>query len=181
MDAAIKQLERVRETWRAMKITWYESYTLLDLVVAHSRIGQYERSRELLAMAEASIGATHEFYWLDILYRIKGELLFAQVMSTVGSATGIDGALQLDKAEAAFRQSLQLTRTHQSKTRELQATTGLCRLWQFQGKVAEARSSLAEIYDWFTEGFDTADLMDAKALLETLTIASSYANSEATG
>jgi predicted ATPase len=60
-------------------------------------------------------------------------------------------------------------RQQQAKSLELKATLGLCRLWQRQGKTAEARAILATIYDWFTEGFDTADLLDANALLEELT------------
>ena len=69
-------------------------------------------------------------------------------------------------AEAAFRKALEVARHQQAKSWELRAATSLARLWQQQGKTIEARDLLAPVYDWFTEGFDTADLQDAKALLE---------------
>ena len=72
-------------------------------------------------------------------------------------------------AEAYFRQSLDVARRQQTKSLELRAATSLSRLWQQQGKRAEAYVLLAPIYGWFTEGFDTADLQEAKALLEELT------------
>ena len=71
------------------------------------------------------------------------------------------------EAETCFRQALDSARRQQAKSLELRAATSLARLWQ-QGKRAEARALLAPIYGWFTEGFDTADLKDAKALLEAL-------------
>jgi predicted ATPase len=72
------------------------------------------------------------------------------------------------EAEHCFRQALDIARQQQTKSLELRAATSLSRLWQQQGKQAEARALLAPIYDWFTEGFDTADLQDAKALLDEL-------------
>ncbi len=72
------------------------------------------------------------------------------------------------EAEASFRQALAVARRQEAKSWELRAATSLARLWQGQGKTAEARGLLAPVYDWFTEGFDTADLKDAKVLLEEL-------------
>ena len=72
------------------------------------------------------------------------------------------------EAEACFRQALDIARHQQAKSLELRAAMSLARLWQGQGKRAEARQLLAPIYDWFTEGFDTADLREAKELLEAL-------------
>jgi predicted ATPase len=72
------------------------------------------------------------------------------------------------QAEACFQQALAIARQQQAKSWELRAATSLARLWQSQGKRAEAHALLAPIYGWFTEGFDTADLQDAKALLEEL-------------
>jgi tetratricopeptide (TPR) repeat protein len=181
VDAAIEQLEQARESWRRMKLTWYEPYVLLELVVAHCRKAQFERGFVLLNKAEVTIEALHEFFVLDILYRIKGELLLAQSMIPVVDLIDIDSTLQMDEAEAAFMQSLQVARMYQAKSRELQATIGLCRLWKHQGKSEAAHSALAEIYHWFTEGFETKDLVDAKALLEELTTALSHANPQVTG
>ena len=72
------------------------------------------------------------------------------------------------EAEACFRQALDIARRQSAKSVELRAVMSLSRLWQQQGKKAEARQLLAEIYGWFTEGFDTKDLQEAKALLEEL-------------
>jgi adenylate cyclase len=74
----------------------------------------------------------------------------------------------VDKAEECFRQALDVARRQQAKSLELRAALSLSRLWQQQGRYAEAHQILAEIYVWFTEGFDTADLQEAKALLEAL-------------
>ena len=72
------------------------------------------------------------------------------------------------EGETCFRQALDIARGQQAKSLELRAATSLSRLWQRQGKRAEAHELLAPIYGWFTEGFDTADLQEAKALLEEL-------------
>src|SRR3990170_3996147 len=72
------------------------------------------------------------------------------------------------EAEACFHQALEISRRQQAKSLELRAAMSLSRLWRQQGKKSEARQMLQEIYGWFTEGFDTADLQDAKALLEEL-------------
>ncbi|HKA55226.1 MAG TPA: hypothetical protein VKJ47_16350, partial [Candidatus Binatia bacterium] len=73
-----------------------------------------------------------------------------------------------DEAEACFLKAIEIARKQQAKSLELRAVTSLARLWQQQGKEAEARQMLAEIYGWFTEGFETKDLQEAKALLEEL-------------
>jgi predicted ATPase len=70
------------------------------------------------------------------------------------------------EAEACFHEAIEIARRQQAKSLELRAATSLARLWRRQGKTAEARQMLAEIYGWFTEGFDTKDLQEAKALLE---------------
>ena len=72
------------------------------------------------------------------------------------------------KAEACFHQALAISRHQQAKSLQLRAAMSLARLWQRQGKRDAARQVLAEVYGWFTEGFDTADLQEAKALLEEL-------------
>ena len=89
-------------------------------------------------------------------YRLQGELLQRQAVP--------DAA----QAEACFHQALAIARRQQAKSWELRAATSLARLWQRQGKRAEARELLAPVYGWFTEGFDTADLQEARALLEEL-------------
>jgi predicted ATPase len=89
-------------------------------------------------------------------HRVQGELLLRQAVPNES------------QAEACFQQALAIARRQQIKSWELCAAMSLARLWQRQGKRAEARELLAEIYGWFTEGFDTADLQDARALLDAL-------------
>ena len=98
-----------------------------------------------------------ECRWEAELYRLKGELLLTR--SSEHQA----------EAETCFQQALDVARRQQAKSLELRAAMSLARLWQQQGKRAEAHELLAPIYGWFTEGFDTADLQEAKALLEALT------------
>ena len=102
--------------------------------------------------------------WLAEIHRLRGELLLQ-------AAPGDSDAA--DRAEACFQQALAVAREQQAKSLELRAATSLARLWQTQGRRAEAHDLLAPIYGWFTEGFDTPDLQDAKALLAALHAASS--------
>ena len=95
------------------------------------------------------------FYEAD-LHRLKGDLLL-----------GLSADHQAE-AETCFQQALAIARRQQTKSWELRAATSLARLWQQQGKRAEAHQLLAEVYGWFTEGFDTADLQEARALLDML-------------
>jgi predicted ATPase len=90
------------------------------------------------------------------LYRLKGDLLLQQSVE------------QHDEAEACFHQALRIAQRQSAKARELRAATSLATLWHRQGKSQDAYALLAPVYAWFTEGFDTADLQDAKALLEAL-------------
>jgi predicted ATPase len=76
---------------------------------------------------------------------------------------------KLAEAEECFLKAIEVARRQQAKIWELRATVSLARLWQQQGKQHAARTTLSEIYGWFTEGFDTADLKEAKALLEEVT------------
>ena len=95
-------------------------------------------------------------YYGAELYRLKGVLLLKLA------------APDVSQAEACFHQSLDIARHQQAKSLELRAATSLARLWQSQDKRDEARKLLAEVHDWFTEGFDTADLIDVKTLLDEL-------------
>ena len=96
-------------------------------------------------------------HWYEAeLHRIKGELLLRQAVPDA------------PQAEACFHKALTVARRQQAKSWELRATLSLSRLWQQQGKRAEARQMLAEVYGWFTEGFDTPDLQEAKAVLDAL-------------
>ena len=99
------------------------------------------------------------------MQRLKGELLLAQ------AGTGHQGEgtrAKVADAETCLRQALEVAPRQQARSLELRAAISLARLWQSQGKRAEAYALLAPIYGWFSEGFDTADLQEARALLEGL-------------
>jgi predicted ATPase len=110
----------------------------------------------VLAEALTVVDKTGDRHHEAEIYRLKGELLLQH-------ATGSD-----DEAETCLHQALAVARHQEANALELRAAMSLSRLWQQQGKHAEARALLAPIYGWFTEGFDTADLQEAKALLEEL-------------
>jgi predicted ATPase len=122
-------------------------------------VGQPRDGLPAVDEALALLASTGERCYEAELYRLRGEML-CQV--TQHAAAG-----QSD-ATAHFQQALRLTRQQQSRAWELRAALSLARLWQQQGKRTEAYDLLAPIYSWFTEGFDTADLQEAKALLEAL-------------
>jgi len=108
----------------------------------------------VLAEALAQVGETDERYYEAEILRLKGVLLLMQGHEA--------------EAEASFHRAIEVARRQQAKSWELRATVSLCRLWQQQGRMDKARQMLAEIYGWFTEGFDTLDLKEARALLEEL-------------
>jgi hypothetical protein len=111
---------------------------------------------EALAEAHTLVEQHEERLWEAEVHRLRGVLLLRQT-----------GTPQ-EKAEACFLQAMDVARRQQAKSLELRAAMSLARLWQQRGKRAEARELLAPVYGWFTEGFDTADLQEAKALLTEL-------------
>ena len=129
---------------------------LARLAEAYGNSGQAEAGLGVLAEALAVVDTTGERLDEAELYRLKGELLLQQAVPDA------------PQAEACFQQALAVARRQQAKSWELRAAMSLSRLWQQQGKRAEAYELLAPIYGWFTEGFDTADLQEARALLDVL-------------
>jgi predicted ATPase len=125
------------------------------------KVGQVEEGLRAVAEAFAVVHANRERFYEAELFRLKGAL----VLQASGQRLASD--VQAD-AEACFQQALAVARRQQAKSLELRAAMSLSRLWQQQGKRDEACELLAPIYGWFTEGFDTADLQEAKALLEAL-------------
>ena len=132
------------------------SHWLVLLAEAYGRAGQTEEGLHLLAEALTHVDTTGESHYTVEVYWLKGELLLRQA---------IPDEVQ---AEICLHQALDIARRQQTRSWELRAATSLARLWQQHGKRAEAHALLAPIYGWFTEGFDTADLQEAKALLEEL-------------
>ena len=125
----------------------------------------------MLAEALAVVDKTGERCYEAELYRLKGELTLqkSQCQSPVISyRPPSPNPDPQGEAEACFLKAIEIARKQQAKSLELRAATSLARLWQQQGKTAEAHKLLSEIYNWFTEGFDTKDLQEAKALLDEL-------------
>jgi predicted ATPase len=151
------QMHQGLAAWQAMGVEAGLPYWLAMLAEAYGSTGQVEAGRRVLAEALALVDTTEEHWWEAELHRLKGELLLA--LSTDNAA----------EVAPCFHQALDIARRQQAKSLELRAALSLSRLWQRQGKRAEARVLLAEVYGWFTEGFDTADLQEAQALLEALT------------
>ena len=156
LEAGTAALQDGLRDLRAAGADVRRSYFLALLADIYARSGRTEAARSAIADALAFAEESGERWWEADLYRLKGELLLAQ--STANGA----------KAEACFHRALEVGRRQSAKALELRAATSLARLWADQGERAEAHDLLAPVYDWFTEGFETADLKEAKALLEEL-------------
>jgi adenylate cyclase len=125
------------------------------LANSYLKTGRADEGLEILAETSDRMATTGERFAEAELYRVKGELLLEQ-----GSPP--------DAVEDCFHQALRVSRSQGAKSWELRAATSLARLWASQGRQIEARDTLGVIYDWFTEGHDTRDLREAKALLDEL-------------
>jgi predicted ATPase len=156
VEEGIAQMQQGLVAWRATGAEAATPYILALLAEAYAKAGQCEAGLTLLAEALAVANDTGERRWEAEVYRLKGELLLA--CSTDNHA----------EAETCVHQALDVARRQDAKSLELRAATSLSRLWQQRGKRTAAHELLAPIYSWFTEGFDTADLREAKALLEEL-------------
>jgi len=154
VQEGIAQMREGMAALQSVGVRGYLPGILCSLAEAQAKAGQPEEGLTTLAEALALVEETNEHYWEAELYRLKGELLLMQ---------GDDA-----EAEASFYKAVEVARRQSAKSWELRATVSLCRLWRKQGRVDEARQMLAEIYNWFTEGFDTPDLQEARALLEEL-------------
>ena len=128
---------------------------------AYGKAGQAEKGLPVLAEALAQVDKTGERFYEAELYRLKGELtLQSNVQSLEAKVQG--------KLRSVFSRPSRLRVSSKRNRWELRAVTSLARLWQQQGKKTEAHKLLSEVYNWFTEGFDTKDLQEAKTLLEEL-------------
>jgi predicted ATPase len=120
------------------------------------KVGRHDEALNALGLGVAQAEQQGQHYYDAELHRLRAEIL----LDTDGNA--------VEEAEALFGQSLEIARRQEAKTFELRAATSLARLWQRQGKRDATRELLAPVYEWFTEGFDTRDLIEAKALLAEL-------------
>jgi predicted ATPase len=173
-EEGITQMRQGLATLRATGVELFRPYYLALLAEVHGEIGQAEEGMSVLTEALAAVNNRGERQYESELYRLKGELTLQkfqvagskfQVASTQHPAPNTQAEAE---AEACFHKAIEIARRQQAKSLELRAVMSLSRLWKEQGKKAEARQMLTEIYGWFTEGFDTADLKEAKALLEEL-------------
>jgi predicted ATPase len=152
----LTQLRQGLDAYQATGATFQRPHFLSMLAEVHKSLGQPEAGLAALSEALALVEKTSERYYAAELHRLQGELLLQHA------------APEVSHVETCFQQALDIARCQQAKSLELRAAISLGRLWQQQGKRQEAQALLAGVYNWFTEGFDTADLQEAKALLQAV-------------
>jgi tetratricopeptide (TPR) repeat protein len=150
----IAQLQTGLAAWNGTGARVIDTQWLGFIAQAHVQAGQFDDALPALDRATATAAATGECYYQAELHRLRGA-----VLAETGDAT---------QAASWLQQAIDTARSQQAKSLELRAAMSLARLWRDQGKRHEARDLLAPVYGWFTEGFDTADLKDAKSLLDEL-------------
>ena len=152
--AGIEQFSRGFAHWRdigcEIAVPWWRA----QLAQLHSWHGDSERALALVAESVAQVDRWLEHAHEAEIYRIQGDILLGQESP------------ESQAAEESYQQAIRVAQAQHAKGWELRAAIALARLWQSQGKTREAHDLLVPVYDWFTEGFDTADLKEAKALLE---------------
>jgi class 3 adenylate cyclase/predicted ATPase len=171
-EEGITQIRQGLAAYRATGAEVFRPYFLALLAEAYGKVGQTEEGLSVLTEALDVVHQTGERMYEAELYRLQGELTLQQ-FNAQGSKFNVEHPQSAirnpqSEAEACFLQALAIAGKQQAKSLELRAATSLARLWRQQGKKKEAHEMLAEIYGWFTEGFDTKDLQEAKALLEEL-------------
>jgi class 3 adenylate cyclase/predicted ATPase len=171
-EQGVAQIRQGLAAWQATGAEILRPFYLALLAEACGKVGQIEEGLGVLAEALAVVDKTGECWWEAELYRLKGELTLQkfQVPSSKFQVENPQSAFRnpQSEAEACFLKAIDTARKQQAKSLELRATMSLAKLWQQQGKQKKAHEMLAEIYGWFTEGLDTADLQEAKTLLDTL-------------
>jgi predicted ATPase len=155
----VQGIELIRNGMTATRATgalWGFQFFLSVLALAYLDSGELRQAAAMLDEASSIATETRALYFFPEVLRTKGKLLLLQDKD------------HPDAAQACFQQAVTMAREQGAKSFELRAATSLARLWRDEGKHTEARDLLAPIYGWFTEGFDTRDLKEAKALLEKL-------------
>jgi predicted ATPase len=142
----------LQSTGTKSRLPWF----LSCLARAYAELGQFEEARRCIGEAMTAAETTKEKWCEADIHRTAGEIA---LLSPEPDAA---------KAEAHFERSLAIARQQQAKSWELRTAMSMARLWRDQGKRQQARDLLAPVYGWFTEGFDTLDLKEAKALLDEL-------------
>jgi predicted ATPase len=153
---AIETLISGIAAWRTTGATNFSQLYLPRLARAHAELGQFEEAWRCIGEAATTVETT------------KGRWCEAEVHRVAGEIALKSPELDATKAQAYFERALSVARAQQAKSWELRAATSMARLWRNQGKRDEAHDLLAPVYGWFTEGFDTLDLKEARALLDEL-------------
>ncbi len=155
---AVEGIDELRRGLEAYQVTGgevFHPYFQCLLAEAYAKTGQARAGLATLDAAQALVEKNNQRFWEAEVYRLRGELLLL-------------GGAAAEEVVQCFHQAIEIARQQHAKSLELRAANSLARLWQQQGKTAEARRMLAEIYGWFTEGFDTPDLKEAKILWDSL-------------
>ena len=158
------QIRQGLDTYRSTGTEFQRPHFLTMLAEASGLLGQPEGGLAALEEALTLVEKTGERYYEAELHRQQGELLLLRAAKSHSD----HGSREQHEAETCFQHALDVARRQQAKSLELRAAMSLARLWQRQGKRVEAHALLADVYNWFTEGFDTADLQEAKTLLVEL-------------
>ena len=179
-EEGIAQIHQGLTAYRATGAELFRPHHLTLLAEAYRKVGQAEEGLTALTEALAVADNTEERWYEAELYRLTGELTLqratqkskgkrqkAKIETNPQPLTPSTQAA-VQEAEECFLKAIAIAQKQQAKSLELRATMSLARLWQQQGKTIEAHKLLAEIYAWFTEGFDTKDLQEARALLDSL-------------
>ncbi len=155
-EEGIAQIRRGVAGWTATGAGFFTPLWLAFLAAQCHGRGKFEEGLEVLNDAFDAIRRNGEDAWTSELERLRGDCLLSISPDNI------------PEAETSFRRAIEVAKHQNARSLELRAATSLARLWRNQDKTAEAHDLLAPVYGWFTEGFDTADLKDAKALLEEL-------------
>ena len=153
---AVQIITSAIDTARSTGSTLWTPLNLSHLARAYAALGKFDEAWRCIGEAMTAMATTKETWWEAEVHRIAGEIAWKSPESDVA------------KAQPYFERALAVARQQKAKSWELRASMSLARLRREQGKVQQARELLAPVYGWFTEGFDTRDLKDAKALLDEL-------------
>ena len=152
VDVITPAMAAYRSTGATLFIPWW----LSNLATAYAALGKFDDAWRSVAEATNIVETTHE-RWLEV-----------EIHRTAGEIALMSPERDTEKAQTYFEGALAVARNQQAKSLELRAAMSMARLWRDQGKPQQARELLAPVYGWFTEGFDTMDLKEAKALLAEL-------------
>ena len=168
LEDGIAKMHRALDTLQAIGAGTCFTRLYTRIMEVHISAGQPEKGLAIYDKAMEVLHRDDERYCEAELYRLKGELLLIGAKDEKARKGKLKKSELEKKAGDLFQKAIEVSRKQQAKSWELRAAVSLSRLWQQQGKKEEARKMLKEVYDWFSEGFDTADLKEAKALLEIL-------------